>query len=243
MPVNFISSATSKITDFTGTICCLCSCHLSDECKEPKAFEIFKKFEYANANDLIKKLGADKHAPPGEIEICTFNEKPEKDSKSTFNEKPEKDSKSTFNEKPEKDTKVSHPTVILMFCRLYAGSSMFANDNIKKRLNHFKNCIDKLLRINDLYNLAFDISNIIDSNKSEYLDIIKDFEVNYKLHNGKTLEITIFDEGSLKVPCLKKGNVISNKKVETIRILDISNAKIQETVFTADDLIRYQLQS
>lgn len=238
MPVNFLSS--SKITDFTGTICCLCSCHLTDldKQKEQKAFDIFEKFTYANATVLIKKLGADKHAPPGEIEICTNNEQSLKGIE-----------KCTFKDSSE----VPHPTVILMFCRLYAGPSTFANDNTKKRLSHFKNCIDKLLRINDLHSLAFDMYNIMD-NKSEYLDVIKDFEVNYKLHNGKTLEITIFDstptdsslnkgELTLKVPCLKKANIISNTKVEVVRILDISNVKIQETVFTADDLIKYQLQS
>ncbi len=36
---------------------------------------------------------------------CTYNEKPDKDSKCTYNEKPDKDSKCTYNEKPDKDSK------------------------------------------------------------------------------------------------------------------------------------------
>lgn len=87
--------------------------------------------------------------------------------------------------------------VVNMFSQFYPGAPKYPNDNINKRLEWFKNCLDKLLELPNIETIAFpdDFGYYDDSNDhaDRYRVALDDFKKKYYLkQNQKEIEILTY---------------------------------------------------
>lgn len=83
----------------------------------------------------------------------------------------------------------NNPYVINLFVQHYPGEpKSYPNDNIMKRLEWFNSCLDRLLDLPEINNLAFP-DNIGQSHSVKYKNLLDDFRKKYYLRHHRMIQI------------------------------------------------------
>lgn len=114
-----------------------------------------------------------------------------------------------------------HTGIINLFIKLYPDGKSFNNDNNKVRLEHFKDCLDKLTNCK-LKTLHFQFPS------EDYIQHVEDFKSTYVLNNNTPIN------------CIIHLNSIPQPETDTRLVFDSS--QIQEQPFYEVDFVKYVIK-
>lgn len=113
--------------------------------------------------------------------------------------------------------------VVNMITQFYPGAPKYPNDNLGKRQEWFRGCLDKLIEITDVESVAFppDIGLYESADHQEkYLNTIDDFRKKYYLKHSKMIKIVDYQDRDL-TKIVEKKEVVYDNPIGVLKITDL----------------------